>query len=100
MRTHTHVRTHTHTHKHTHSYTRAHLQALTAADLEPALKDMKHKLMERNVAEQISQNICDSIARYMKLIFVYWDVGLGGLMGVSVSVSVSVSGLGVHQCLF
>lgn len=41
------------------------MQALTAADLEPALADMKRKLMERNVAEQISQNICDSIAQYV-----------------------------------
>jgi signal recognition particle receptor subunit alpha len=40
-----------------------HLQALTAEDLEPALCDMKRKLMERNVAEQIAQSICDSIAR-------------------------------------
>lgn len=41
-------------------------QALTAADLEPALLDMKRKLMERNVAEQIAQNICDSIARSLE----------------------------------
>jgi len=40
------------------------LQALTADDLQPALLDMKRKLMERNVAEQIAQNICDSIARF------------------------------------
>ncbi|KAF5842562.1 SRP54-type protein [Dunaliella salina] len=41
-------------------------QALSAADLEPALLDMKRKLMERNVAEQIAQNICDSIARSLE----------------------------------
>lgn len=41
-------------------------QALTAADLAPALADMKRKLMERNVAEQIAQNICDSIARRVR----------------------------------
>lgn len=34
-----------------------------AEDLSPALADMKRKLMERNVAEEISQNICDSVAR-------------------------------------
>jgi hypothetical protein len=35
--------------------------ALTAADLEPALEEMKKKLMERNVAEAIAQKICDSV---------------------------------------
>jgi len=38
-------------------------QALTPEDLQPALAEMKRKLMERNVAEKIAQNICDSIAR-------------------------------------
>lgn len=36
--------------------------ALTAADISPALGDMKRKLMERNVAEPIAQQICDSVA--------------------------------------
>lgn len=37
--------------------------SLTAEDLAPALLDMKKKLMERNVAEEIAQNICGSVGR-------------------------------------
>ncbi len=37
--------------------------ALTHADLAPALKDMKQKLQERNVAEVIARNICDSVGK-------------------------------------
>lgn len=31
------------------------------ADLEPALKSMKQKLMERNVAEDIAERLCESV---------------------------------------
>jgi len=40
--------------------------ALTSEDLAPALADMKRKLMERNVAEEIAQNICDSVGRSLE----------------------------------
>lgn len=36
---------------------------LSAADLEPALADMKRRLMERNVAEEIAANICSSVGK-------------------------------------
>lgn len=36
--------------------------ALTAEDLAPALADMKRKLMERNVAEEIAGKVVDSVA--------------------------------------
>ncbi|KAJ9527693.1 hypothetical protein QJQ45_025967 [Haematococcus lacustris] len=41
-------------------------QALSMEDLQPALADMKRKLMERNVAEAIAQNICDSVSRSLE----------------------------------
>ena len=36
------------------SLSRSPLQALTRADIEPALAQLKRKLMERNVAEEIA----------------------------------------------
>lgn len=36
--------------------------ALSADDLAPALAEMKRKLMERNVAEEIAARICESVA--------------------------------------
>lgn len=41
-------------------------QALTAADLEAPLAEMKKKLMERNVAEEIAQKICDSVCKSLE----------------------------------
>lgn len=35
--------------------------ALSEEDLAPALSDMKRKLMERNVAEEIAHKICESV---------------------------------------
>lgn len=40
--------------------------ALSAEDLAPALVDMKRKLMERNLAEEIAQQICDSVAKNLE----------------------------------
>ena len=40
--------------------------ALTAADLAPALEDMKRKLMERNVAEEIAGQVVDSVAHSLE----------------------------------
>lgn len=40
--------------------------ALTAADLAPALEDMKRKLMERNVAEEIAGQVVDSVAHTLE----------------------------------
>ncbi|GIM14007.1 hypothetical protein Vretimale_17022 [Volvox reticuliferus] len=40
--------------------------ALTHADVEPALVDMKRKLMERNVAEEIATQVCDSVGRRLE----------------------------------
>ncbi|GLC40532.1 hypothetical protein PLESTM_001084700 [Pleodorina starrii] len=40
--------------------------ALTRADVEPALADMKRKLMERNVAEEIAAQVCDSVGRRLE----------------------------------
>jgi len=37
--------------------------ALTREDLDPALQDMRRKLMERNVAEGIAAQVVDSVAR-------------------------------------
>lgn len=37
--------------------------ALTREDLQPALDDMQRKLMERNVAEEIAAQVCESVAR-------------------------------------
>ncbi|PNH11598.1 Signal recognition particle receptor subunit alpha [Tetrabaena socialis] len=37
--------------------------ALSRADVEPALVEMKRKLMERNVAEEIASQVCDSVGR-------------------------------------
>ena len=36
--------------------------ALARADLAPALADLKCKLMERNVAEEIAESLCESVA--------------------------------------
>ncbi|EFJ49463.1 hypothetical protein VOLCADRAFT_74239 [Volvox carteri f. nagariensis] len=40
--------------------------ALSRADVEPALADMKRKLMERNVAEEIASQVCDSVGRRLE----------------------------------
>eukprot|EP00798_Chlamydomonas_sp_ICE-L_P027481 gene27481-4787_t len=40
--------------------------ALSAEDLEQGLVEMKRKLMERNVAEQIAQSICDSVGQKLE----------------------------------
>lgn len=40
--------------------------ALTADDLAPALVDMKRKLMERNVAEEIAGKVVDSVAQSLE----------------------------------
>eukprot|EP00775_Hariotina_reticulata_P009471 gene9471-9636_t len=40
--------------------------ALTAQDLAPALEDMKRKLMERNVAEEIAGQVVDSVAHSLE----------------------------------
>lgn len=40
--------------------------ALSQEDLAPALEGMKRKLMERNVAEEIAGQICDSVARSLE----------------------------------
>lgn len=40
--------------------------ALTAEDLGPALADMKRKLMERNVAEEIAAKVVDSVAQTLE----------------------------------
>ncbi|GBF89669.1 signal recognition particle receptor subunit alpha-like [Raphidocelis subcapitata] len=37
--------------------------ALSREDLQPALDDMQRKLMERNVAEEIAAQVCDSVAK-------------------------------------
>ncbi|KAI8474960.1 MAG: SRP54-type protein [Monoraphidium minutum] len=37
--------------------------ALTREDLQPALDDMQRKLMERNVAEEIAVQVCESVAQ-------------------------------------
>ncbi|KXZ55716.1 hypothetical protein GPECTOR_2g1266 [Gonium pectorale] len=37
--------------------------ALSRTDVEPALAEMKRKLMERNVAEEIAEQVCDSVGR-------------------------------------
>lgn len=51
-------------HPHTASYlvhTHSIVHTLFVHTQAPALVDMKRKLMERNVAEEIAQNICDSV---------------------------------------
>ncbi len=40
--------------------------ALERADIEPALADMKRKLMERNVAEEVSEQVVESLARSLE----------------------------------
>jgi hypothetical protein len=40
--------------------------ALSAADLAPALEDMKRRLMERNVAEEIAAQVVDSVAHSLE----------------------------------
>eukprot|EP00879_Flechtneria_rotunda_P000279 GHRR01000367.1.p1 GENE.GHRR01000367.1~~GHRR01000367.1.p1 ORF type:complete len:663 (+),score=237.67 GHRR01000367.1:308-2296(+) len=40
--------------------------ALTAEDIAPALEDMKRKLMERNVAEEIAGQVVDSVAQSLE----------------------------------
>ncbi|GFR48799.1 hypothetical protein Agub_g10749 [Astrephomene gubernaculifera] len=40
--------------------------ALSRADVEPALAEMKRKLMERNVAEEIAAQVCDSVGRNLE----------------------------------
>jgi signal recognition particle receptor subunit alpha len=40
--------------------------ALTAQDLAPALEDMKRKLMERNVAEEIAGQVVESVAHSLE----------------------------------
>lgn len=40
--------------------------ALTADDLAPALADMKKRLMERNVAEEIAGSVCASVGRSLE----------------------------------
>eukprot|EP00882_Tetradesmus_deserticola_P003898 GHRQ01004122.1.p1 GENE.GHRQ01004122.1~~GHRQ01004122.1.p1 ORF type:complete len:585 (+),score=268.56 GHRQ01004122.1:235-1989(+) len=40
--------------------------ALSAADLAPALDDMKRRLMERNVAEEIAAQVVDSVAHSLE----------------------------------
>ncbi|KIZ06391.1 Signal recognition particle receptor subunit alpha [Monoraphidium neglectum] len=37
--------------------------ALSREDLQPALEDMQRKLMERNVAEEIAVQVCESVAQ-------------------------------------
>ena len=41
-------------------------EALSAEDLAPALEDMKRRLMERNVAEEISVQVCSSVAQSLE----------------------------------
>lgn len=36
--------------------------ALERADVEPALKALKERLMTKNVAEEIAEKLCDSVA--------------------------------------
>lgn len=63
--------------------------SLSAEDIAPALADMKRKLMERNVAEGIAQNVCDSVGRWgwgrigTAELAVGWGLGLGLGAGVA-----------------
>jgi len=54
--------------------------ALTRDDLEPALKDMRRKLMERNVAEGIAAQVVDSVARSLEGKALSGFTGVGALV--------------------
>lgn len=41
-------------------------QSLGREDIQPALVELKRKLMERNVAEEIAAQICESVARSLE----------------------------------
>eukprot|EP00210_Caulerpa_lentillifera_P001545 g1483.t1 len=59
--------------------------ALTRADFEPALENMKRKLMERNVAQDIAGRLCESVAKNLE------GQKLSGFTGVSKAVSSAFS---------
>ena len=41
-------------------------ESLSSEDLAPALEDMKRRLMERNVAEEIAVQVCNSVAQSLE----------------------------------
>lgn len=59
--------------------------ALTREDFDAALQNMKRKLMERNVAQDIAERLCESVAKNLE------GQKLSGFTGVSKTVSSAFS---------